>query len=160
MPCALPSRVKSSRHGDPIRGVKMRRLGIIMLSLIALTIRLSLTSADAAATSPAGRHKITGTVKDAIGRPLPGVRLSLQTSEGKAKMKAQSAADGHFTFAGVAPGVYAVVAEKASFKTATAIVTVTARGVKPLEMALESEAALSMAVVAKRLDKARNGLSP
>jgi outer membrane receptor protein involved in Fe transport len=130
------------------------------LVVIALTVQLCWTSTDAAATSPAVRQNITGTVKDALGRPLPGVRLLLQNGEGKVRAKAESGADGHFVFAGVASGVYAVVGEKTNFKTATAIVTVTARGAKPLEIALESEAALSLAVVAKRLDQARNSLSP
>jgi outer membrane receptor protein involved in Fe transport len=137
----------------------MRRLGIFMMSVIALTIRLGITSAEAAAPKPA-RHTITGTVKDALGRTLSGVSLSLQNRSGKVRMKVQSGADGHFTFADVTPGIYAIVAQKSSFKTATAIVTVTSRGAKPVEVALESEAALSMQVVAKRLNQARNSLSP
>ena len=43
---------------------------------------------------------------------------------------------------------------------ATAIVTVTSNGAKPVMLAMASEEALSLAVVAKRLEAARNGLSP
>ena len=60
----------------------------------------------------------------------------------------------------MAAAVYAIIASKATFKTATAIVNVTGQGAKPLLLALQSQAALSMAVVAQRLNKARNSLSP
>jgi outer membrane receptor protein involved in Fe transport len=46
------------------------------------------------------------------------------------------------------------------FKPATAIVTVATGPVAPVALALESAAPLSLAVVAKRLNVARNGLSP
>ena len=129
------------------------------MSVIALTTRLSITSAEAA-TPKSARQTISGAVKDALGRPMSGVGLALQNRAGKVTMKLRSGADGRFTFSNVTPGVYAIVAQKSSFKTATAIVTVTSRGGKTIEIALESEAALSMQVVAKRLDKSRNGLSP
>ncbi len=138
----------------------MRRVSILMAGVAVLMAQILLSPASAAETSRRARQSITGTVRDALGRPLPGVKLSLQTSEGKVAMKVQSGADGSFVFKGVAPGVYAVLGEKANFKTATSIATVTARGAKPIEIALESEAALNLAVVAKRLDQARNSLSP
>ena len=107
------------------------------------------------------RKTVTGKVTDALGRPLKDAGLELQDSAGKIVAKAQSDADGRFTFAGVAPAVYAVVATKATFKTATAIVnSSTGQSAKPLVLALQSEAQLSMAVVAQRLNKARNSLSP
>ena len=117
-------------------------------------------SADGAQASKPARKTITGTVTDALGRPLAGAGLELQNSAGRIVAKAKSDAEGRFTFAVVAPAVYAIVASKATFKTATAIVSVTGQGAKPLTLALQSEAALSMAVVAQRLNKARNSLSP
>ena len=114
---------------------------------------------DALASRPA-RKPITGTVTDALGRPLKDAGLELQNSVGQVVAKAKSDAEGRFTFANVAPAVYAIIASKATFKTATAIVNVTGQGAKPLVLALQSEAALSMAVVAQRLNNARNSLSP
>ena len=113
----------------------------------------------AQASRPA-RKPITGTVTDALGRPLKDAGLELQSSAGKVVAKAKSDAEGRFTFAGIAPAVYAIIASKANFKTATAIVSVTGQGAKPVVLALQSEAALSMAVVAQRLNRARNSLSP
>jgi outer membrane receptor protein involved in Fe transport len=138
----------------------MRGLVILAIGLAAALGAVRWSSAEAAETAKSVRQSISGTAKDALNRPLPAVQLSLQSSEGKVVSRTQSGADGRFTFSDIAPGVYAIVAEKATFKPATAIVTVTAHGAKPVELALQSEAALSMAVVAKRLNEARNGLSP
>jgi outer membrane receptor protein involved in Fe transport len=138
----------------------MRHFPILVLGLVILLIPLFALSAAGAQASKTPPQAITGTVTDALGRPLPGAHVELQDSAGRTVAKAQSNTEGRFTFAGAAPAVYAVVATKASFKTATSIVNVTAQGAKPLTLALQSEAALSMAVVAQRLNKARNSLSP
>jgi outer membrane receptor protein involved in Fe transport len=128
---------------------------------LALVLAQIFLAADAAAQLPRQmRQNISGTVKDAIGRPVKDVQLSLQASAGKATATTVSDSAGHFTFKDVAPGFYAVVARKQSFKTATAVVSITSQRPRPVEIALQSEAALSLAVVAKRLDRARNQLSP
>lgn len=133
----------------------------IFLAAMVLVIAQVLTVGAADAQPPPKiRQNISGTVKDAIGRPVKNVQLSLQTSAGKTAATTVSDSDGNFTFKDLAPGVYAVVAVKKSFKTATAIVSLTSQRPKPVELALQSEAALSLAVVAKRLDQSRNQLSP
>jgi outer membrane receptor protein involved in Fe transport len=109
----------------------------------------------------AARRTINGAVNDTLGRPLAEVKLDLQDSKGSVVAHAKSDARGRFSFGAVAAGVYAVIAQKKGFRPATAIVTVTTtHETKPVELALASEAALSVAVVAKRLDVARNALSP
>jgi outer membrane receptor protein involved in Fe transport len=108
----------------------------------------------------AARQKITGTVTDALGRPIGNAAVELQNSAGKVVAKARTDAKGGFMFEAVAPAMYAVLASKPSFKPATAIVSVTAHGARPVTLAMQSEAVLSMAVVAHRLNKARNELSP
>jgi hypothetical protein len=139
----------------------MRSFSILMLGLAILLTQPLVSSADGTLASPPARKTVTGKVTDALGRPLKDAGLELQDSSGKIVAKAQSGADGRFTFAGVAPGVYAVVATKATFKNATAIVNSSmGQSAKPLVLALQSEAQLSMAVVAQRLNKARNSLSP
>jgi outer membrane receptor protein involved in Fe transport len=137
----------------------MRSVSILVLGVASLFI-LFVSSAQGAQASKAPRQAITGTVTDALGRPLAGATVELQNSAGKTVAKAKSDTEGRFTFADIAPGVYAVVAKKASFKPATTIVSVTGQGAKPVALALQSEAALSLAVVAQRLNKARNSLSP
>ncbi len=127
---------------------------------LATLLALPIWSLVNAAETKVDPRDITGTVNDALGRPLAGVSISLQDSSGKVAGKTRSDSQGHFIFGKLAPGVYAVMAEKPEFKTATAIVTVTATGAKPVELAMESEVALSLQVVAKRLDQARNSLSP
>ena len=138
----------------------MRSFTILVLGLATLLTWPFVSTAGAAQASKALRRTVSGTATDALGRPLKGANVELQNSAGKVVARAKSDAEGRFTFTGVAPGVYAVVAKKASFKPATSIVSVAASGAKPLTLALQSEAALSMAVVAQRLNKARNSLSP
>src|SRR5580704_15462777 len=138
----------------------MRSFAIVMLGLAILLTQPLVSFADGAPGSTSARKAITGKVTDAIGRPLAGARLELQNNAGRTVARANSDTEGRFTFAGIAPGVYAIVASKASFKPATAIVSVTKQGAKPLTLALQSESALNLAVVAQRLNKARNSLSP
>jgi outer membrane receptor protein involved in Fe transport len=138
----------------------MRSFAIVMLGLAILLAQPLVSFADGAPESTSARKAITGKVTDAIGRPLAGARLELQNNAGRTVARENSDTEGRFTFAGIAPGVYAIVASKASFKPATAIVSVTKQGAKPLTLALQSESALNLAVVAQRLNKARNSLSP
>ncbi len=138
----------------------MRTIPILLLGLATLLNQVFLQRAEGAETSNLPRQTIGGKVTDALGRPLAGVSLLLQDAAGKTAGHAESGPVGHFVFKGVAPGVYAIKAEKPNFKVATAIVSVTPNGAKTVTLALESQAALSMAVVAQRLNKARNGLSP
>ena len=138
----------------------MRFFSILVLGLATLLIQLLVSSAQGAQASKAPRGIVTGTATDALGRPLAGAAVELQNSAGKVVAKTSSNAEGRFTFTGVAPGVYAVVATKLSFKPATSIVSVAASGAKRLTLALQSETALNLAVVAQRLNKARNSLSP
>jgi len=138
----------------------MRRLSFVMAGLAILIAQPLLRSTACAAGTMPAPQDLSGTVKDALGRSLPGVRLSLQNSQGKVTATTESDSEGHFIFRKVAPAVYAIVAEKPDFKAATEIVTVGGKPPKPLELALQSQAALSMAVVAKRLNQSRNGLSP
>jgi len=99
-------------------------------------------------------------VKDALGRPLKQAALSLQASSGRVVAHSTSNDEGEFSFNAIARGTYAVVASKGGFKTATAIVTVSAKGAAPMVLAMEAEKEVSLKVAATRLNQARNSLSP
>jgi TonB dependent receptor/Carboxypeptidase regulatory-like domain len=135
----------------------MRSFPILMLGVLCLLACLLVPSAYAA---QAQQQTITGTVTDALGRPLANAEVELQNSVGKTVARATSDTEGHFRFAKIVPGVYAVVASKKTFKPSTSIVSLTGQGAKPLTVALQSKEALSLQVVAQRLNKARNSLSP
>jgi hypothetical protein len=104
-------------------------------------------------------RQVTGTIIDALGRPVNDAELVFQTQDGHTIARTRSDSSGHFEFTNIRPGTYAIIANKSGFATATSIVTVTAVGARPVEISMQAQAALSMQVIAKRLDVARNGLS-
>src|SRR5260221_6452614 len=138
----------------------MRRLVMLFVGLVVATGQLLTPTAARAQARGTSVQRLNGTVRDALGRALPGVEVTLQASDGHIVAKAKSNDQGEFSFQQVAPGTYATVAHKTTFKSATAIVTVTRNGAKPVTLAMASEEALSLAVVAQRLDRSRNSLSP
>ena len=137
----------------------MRSYFILAVGLGVMLMGGVFSTASAAATPKAATQDVTGSVGDALGRPIPAAAVTLQDAQGKTAAKTISDNEGHFTFSGIAPGVYAAVANKKDFKTATAIVTVTKTGAKPVQLALQAKE-LSVAVVAQRLNQSRNALSP
>lgn len=103
---------------------------------------------------------VEGTVHDALGRPVAGAKVVLQTSDGSQVAATTSDSSGHFSFPHIAPGVYAVVGSKADFESATAIVSATGEKTAAAELTLRASTALNMAVTAQKLDEARNQLTP
>ena len=138
----------------------MRRCVFLFVGLVVAIGQLIAPTAAYAQAGRAIAQRLNGTVRDTLGRPLPGVEVTLQAADGRIVAKAKSNDQGEFSFPDVAPGTYAAVGHKASFKTATAIVTVTSNGAKSVTLAMASEEALSLPVIAQRLEPARNGLSP
>ncbi len=57
---------------------------------------------------------ISGTVKDDAGRPIPGVRVSLN---GPTRASATTGGDGTFSFTGLKSGTYLVTAERTAYAT-------------------------------------------
>ncbi|MGH7923836.1 MAG: carboxypeptidase regulatory-like domain-containing protein, partial [Candidatus Binatus sp.] len=140
----------------------MRR-SFARVSLAGILIQLAFCVPAVAAnvkTSTRTKYRITGVVKDALGRPIKQAALSLQNSKGRVMAHASSSDAGEFSFNTIERGIYAVVATKPGFKTATAIVTVAAKGAAPVVVAMEAEKAVSLAVAATRLNESRNSLSP
>jgi outer membrane receptor protein involved in Fe transport len=140
----------------------MRRNLFLRISIAGVLIQLAVCTVAMAANSKAPAavtYRIAGVVKDALGRPLKQAALSLQASNGRAVARAASNDEGEFSFEVKARGTYAVVAAKEGFKTATAIVTVSAKGAAPVVLAMEAEKAVSLKLAATRLNKSRNSLS-
>jgi outer membrane receptor protein involved in Fe transport len=131
---------------------------VLSIGFCALQLLLNMRANAIAASS--ALQRVSGRITDTLGRPVSGAELILQNQNGRIIAHAKSSRNGHFQFADIRPGTYAVVANKPGFGTATSIVTVTARGAKPVSISMEAQTALSMQVFAKRLDVARNGLSP
>lgn len=107
----------------------------------------------------AAQQNITGTVKDALGRPLAKVQLVLQTADGHILARTRSDRNGAFTFRNIANGTYAVVANKNGFLTGASVVTVKSRGAANLEIALQAQTALSLQVVTTRINRQPNAVS-
>lgn len=135
-------------------------------SLIAVSAALSFFQSSALAVEPLAQAgparlgEVSGSVKDALGRPIAGAAIALRARSGAIAARSTSDAQGAFSFQGVAPGTYAVVAEKAQFQTGTAIVTVSAGAAATTAMTLAAQDTLDISVSTQRLDQARNGLSP
>ena len=87
-------------------------LGVMLMSGICCT-------AIAAETSNAASQDVTGTVNDALGRPIAAATVTLQDARGKTKGQTMSDSAGHFTISSVPPGTYAVIVNKNDFKPAT-----------------------------------------
>jgi outer membrane receptor protein involved in Fe transport len=131
-------------------------------TMVALAIALAAPPAVCAAIrgASAAERTIAGRVEDALGRPLAGVELELQSAVGNAIGRSISDAKGEFLFRKVVAGTYAIVARKTSFKPATTIITVAVGNATAVKIPMESEGALALPVIAARLNQARNSLSP
>jgi outer membrane receptor protein involved in Fe transport len=132
----------------------MRRFALAAIALIAAAGIFNPIAHAAGA-----RQTINGTVKDALGRPLAGTQLVLQAGDGRTVARTRSGENGIFQFRGVPPGTYAVVATRNGFKTGITIVGVTAVSAAKLDIALQSESALSLAVVTTRINPQPNGVT-
>jgi outer membrane receptor protein involved in Fe transport len=105
------------------------------------------------------KYRITGVVKDALGRPIRHAAVSIQGSDGRVVAHSTSNAAGEFSFNVRAIGTYAVVVTKTGFKVATEIVTVKSGGAANVDIALETQSALSLQVVTTVINPQPNALS-
>ncbi len=112
-----------------------------------------------AATPKVAAQEVTGTVKNALGRPIQGAALTLQDAQAKTVAKTRSNAEGRFRLKGIAPGVYALAAKKKGFKSATSIITVNSSGTTNVDLALETESILSLQVVTTVINPQPNAVS-
>ena len=124
----------------------------------ASTIALLVALAASVAVAAAG--EVIGVVKDAFERPLPAARVRLETADGRVTDQVTTDEQGRFTFAGVAPGRYSLVAEGAGFEPTTMTVTVTEAGSVPIDLVLAARLPLDVRVTAQRLEEERIKVQP
>ena len=136
----------------------MTRMFMLCLGLCAFQLAVSMRTRAGAADFTSQR--VSGIITDALGRPVNAAQLVFQNHQGGVVARTMSDRSGHFEFVNIRPGTYAVVAKKQGFATATSIVSVTPGIARPVNISMEAQTALNMQVVARRLDTARNGLSP
>jgi len=119
---------------------------------------VGVSHAEPAAAGKAAR--VLGRTKDALDRPLADVHLKLEAADGRTVGETTSGSDGGFRFENVPPGVYSVEGDKADFENATAIVTVHEGVDSSTDLVLASHSPLDLSVVGKKLDQARNQITP
>ncbi|HVN64593.1 MAG TPA: TonB-dependent receptor [Candidatus Binataceae bacterium] len=123
---------------------------------------ISIVSTAAAGSPPAAAspRNIAGVVKDALGQPIHGAEVILERANGRIVARVKSGPAGEFSFHPSARGFYEIVVKKSGFKPSTALANVGAGTVQPLTVTMAAEKAVSLAVTATRLNRARNSLSP
>ncbi|HUW27844.1 MAG TPA: TonB-dependent receptor [Sulfuriferula sp.] len=131
--------------------IRLSRMGAAFALAFAV-----IAPARAAAIQPG---QIEGRVNDTLGHAVAAASVKLQSPDGKTLGITQSDAQGHFSFTRLAPGIYAVVVDKANFQTGTDIVTLSAEAGKASTITLASTQALEVKVTARKLDRARNGIA-
>src|SRR5258708_14071729 len=97
----------------PLGGVQAMRVcaSIFSFAIVFMLIATGLSSAEGPVPRVSNvRLRINGSVNDALGRPLEGAGLILQTRDGKIMGPAISDKGGHFEFKQVTPGNYIAVA--------------------------------------------------
>ena len=135
------------------------RAAFAHLSSVALLVCLSLSGTTAlAGQRQAPFQPLNGTVEDALSRPVPGVFVRLQSSDGRTIGEAVTDDHGQFRLPEGSAGTYALKAQRKGFKPATMIVILPKSARKHLELVLESEQALNLPVSANRI-RPQNGLS-
>jgi len=132
---------------------KTRAIGLLSIGVVWLLLGLVAVAGAASST-------VTGLVKDALGRPLDGATVKLETSDGRTARRTSTDEQGKFVFAEVPPGTYALVAERGGFETATAIGTVTEAEGWSVDLTLASRQPLDVSVATKRLDDPRIATPP
>src|ERR1700722_12535765 len=120
---------------------------------LALAIALALAPRCLAAALP-----LSGTITDALGRPLAGVNVELRNENGRTVSHAVTGHTGHFTMGPANPGIYSLDAGKPGFKPAIKIVQLPRNSAEPISIALDAETALSLPISATMIH-APNGVS-
>ena len=143
-------------HCD-VPGVKHHWAQYLLIVALVLSVML-LSAAARAGQKQAVVRPLVGTVKDALGRPVAGVAVTLRSGDAKITLNATSDDRGFFRLREPRPGTYALILRKRGYRQGTTIIVLPQGTGKPIEIALESVQALTLSVSASRIH-AQNGLS-
>src|SRR5271170_581002 len=90
---------------------------------------------------------LSGTINDALGRPIAGVRVRVQAA-GRVVARTHTDSTGAFQFKTVAPGTYTISVNKQGFKPTSEIIAVSAgKRHEPIVLAMEATAPLTLKVI-------------
>lgn len=110
--------------------------------------------------SSVAAEEIKGQVKDAAGKPIVSVKLSLKTAAGSIAGQTQSDANGRFNFPSITPGNFTILADKPGFEMRSDMVTVAAGAKAFTTVTLAAQEIQEIVVTSERFNRARNSLSP
>ena len=140
-------------------------LRILGLLLAIFHLSAAICGAQTGGISPAiprmhiyGKY-LSGTVRDALGRPIPNATLTITSRDGKISLNLTADDSGIFRLKEPGPGIYSITASGTDFSPATTTVVLPQRMRKRIEITLQSKQALNLPLLASRI-RAQNGLSP
>jgi outer membrane receptor for ferrienterochelin and colicin len=132
----------------------------VHMGAIASLAALLLSAAGAGNAALAAGGEVSGVVRDALERPIPGAEVRLERADGSAIAKGISDSSGRYEFHDIASGTYALVGAKEGFDAASSVVTVMEGARAAGDLVLASQSALDLQVTAERLDVARASIEP
>src|SRR5712692_4327020 len=134
---------------------------IALIGLLGIAFAMSGIAFAADATEAKASTSISGSVSDALWRPLSNVVILLQSENGKTVDITRSDSHGRFFFRAITPGVYAVIATKRGFPPSSVVITAQPGRPASVTVALASKQPLGLLVTAaKRQSEVRNAPSP
>ncbi len=147
-----------------MHGVEAMRSGALVSVLVAFALA-QIVAPHLALAQPRNQAsaagQVDGTISNALGQPIPDATISLSALDGRVTALTHTDAHGRFNFRSVHPGTYQITASKLDFKPEAQTLRLSERQrAARLMLTMEAKAPLTLAVVAHRLDNARNALSP
>jgi outer membrane receptor protein involved in Fe transport len=158
----------SRNRAMPRKAIDQRSCGVSVIFIVAAVagaIFLSLSSdvcvaAGYSNVAAARRLELSGSIKDALGRPIAAAEVRLEEG-GRVIARSRTDSAGAFLFKSLVPGTYVLIANKQGFKQTAQIFALTSKmHGGPVLVTMEAEAPLTLQLAAARLDRARNDLAP
>jgi hypothetical protein len=132
----------------------------LTLAAIAIFPPVRICVASDATSAIANPSKFSGSIKDALGRPIAGAEVRLEAG-GRVIARAHTDATGAFRIMTIAPGVYSFSVDKQGFKRTLEVIIVSpGKQREPMVVTMEATAPLTLKVITERLNRARNDLAP
>ncbi|MDB5815916.1 MAG: outer rane transport family protein [Rhodocyclales bacterium] len=134
----------------------------VMAVAMAFAFAQSATAADTVvASQPLIAASLHGVVRNAKGQAQADAVVTLQDGQGHTVASTHSGPDGIYVFAGLPPGPYTAHALAGDAVASSEVLTLAAGNTDAEPLNLEAPRSTStVEVVGRRLDRARNGLSP